>query len=689
MKKKAMTWRRGVIAATLAAAGVFLMEGGRADAAQEPMIAGQEAVIYLDGKDEISVLGDNVKSVAYSSSATDIAVVSSTGTVTPAKEGTARIQAKVTYGEAGKLQTKELSYDLRVIDRSTNYFQYKSGRIVGLTAKGKALKEVYIPGYYNNIKVTAAQENVFDKNQVVEKVFLSDHLEYLDYYDWEDEKYTSSIFDGCSSLKELHIGKGLKNLGYMENISTLERITVHPENPYFQVVDNVLFSGNTLVCYPAGRGDAAYTVPEKVSRIEAYAFSGAERLKKVKFSENLKYIGTSAFQKTGLEEIRLPLKINLGANVFQDCSSLEKAILPNKLGALGMFKNCNYLKTVIVPNTAEEVYAENFYGCSRLEGFQITDGESQFVAKDGVLFGGSGNILVAYPVGKKDASYEVPDDTEVIQREAFASAANLKKIKLNNPLKIIDYRAFEDCRSLTDIRIPKKAYLGDEPAQCFWGCKSLKAITVDSKNTSYSSVGGVLLDKNKVHLYCYPQAKKTKKYATPKNVKEIMNYAFADNRYMQKLTVGKKVTNIGKMAFLRSKALRQVSMSSKIEKIGDGAFSDCVKLQKIVIPGKVKKLSAAIFSGCTALREAVIGKSVKYVQDAAFKDCRNLRKLTFKGKKWMNWFDHDPIFVKTGSKNYGKLVVHVPKCTGKQKTKCRKVLKAAGLHKKAKIKFAK
>jgi len=689
MMRKAMTWRRGVFAAFLAAAGVFLIEGGRADAAQEPMIAGQEAVIYLDGKDEISVLGDDVKSIVYSSSTADVATVSSTGTVTPAKEGTTKIQAKVTYGEAGKLQTKELSYDLRVLDSSANYFQYKSGRIVGLTAKGKVLKEVHIPGYHNNTKVTAVQENVFDKNQVVEKVYLSDYLEYLDYYDWEDEEYTSSIFDGCSSLKELHIGKGLKNLGYLKNISSLERITVHPENPYFQVADNVLFCGNTLMCYPAGRNDAFYTVPEKVTKIEAYAFSGAGKLTKVKFSEELEYIGASAFQKTGLEEIRLPLKINLGVNVFQDCGKLEKAILPNKLEPLGLFKGCDSLRTVIVPNTAEEVYAENFYGCTCLEGFQITDGESKFVARDGVLFAGSGSVLVAYPVGKKNTSYDVPYGTDVIQREAFASAVNLKKIKLNSDLGYIDFRAFEDCRSLTSIRIPRKAYLGDDPGQCFWGCRSLKEIGVDSKNRNYSSVKGVLLDKSKRKLLCYPQAKKSKKYAVPKNVTTIKEYAFVDNRYLQKVTMGKKVKEIEKMAFLRAKALRQAALCPKIEKIGNGAFSDCVKMQKISIPSKVKKLSATIFSGCTSLREAVVGKSVKYVEYAAFKNCKSLRKLTFKGKKWMDWFDHDPVFIKTGSKSYSKLVVHVPKCTGKQKTKCRKVLKTAGLHKKAKIKFAK
>ncbi len=689
MERNEVAWRRGVFAAMMAA-GVLLFGGARANAAQEPEIIGQEAVVYLDGRDEISVRGDDIKSVAYSSGSADVASVSADGTVTPVKEGNAKIQAKVTYGAEGKLQTKELSYDLRVIDPSTNYFKYKSGRVVGLTTKGKMLKEVHIPGYYGNTKVTAVQENVFDGNQVVEKVFLSDCLEYLDYYDWQDEEYTSSIFDDCANLKELHIGAGLKNLGYLKNMSSLEKITVQPNNQHFQEMNGVLFSGDTLICYPAGRTDASYAVPENVVKIEAYAFSGAQRLTKVKFADQLKYIGASAFEKTGLVEVKLPVEVNLGEHAFRDCSKLDKAILPNVLETSGgVFMNCDALKTVIVPNTAKEIYGQNFYGCSSLEGFQITDGDSRFVAKDDVLFNDYGATLAVYPMGKKDTSYAVPSGTRAIQREAFASAVNLKKIALNGSLVWIEHRAFEGCKSLAGIRIPKNATMGNDPAQCFWGCASLKEITVDARNRHYSSVQGVLLDKSKRNLYCYPQAKKTKKYVAPKYVYAIGEYAFADNRYLQKITLGKKVKKIEKMAFLRAKALRQATLPANLEKIESGAFSDCVKLQKIVIPGKVKTLSAAVFSGCTSLKEAVMGKSVKYVRAGAFENCKSLRKLTFKGKKWIGWFDHDPVFAEAGSKNYRKLVVNVPKCTAKQRTKCRKVLKTAGLHQKAKIKFAK
>ena len=634
----------------LAAAGIWWIGGGKVQAAAEPEIAGQEAVIYMDGKDEISVLGENIRSVTYTSSAQDVAKVDSAGIVTPVKQGTAKIEAKVTYGESEDLQSKILSYDLRVMDASTNYFKYDGGRITGLTARGKALKDVYIPGYHNNIKITAVWSNVFEKNTVVERVFLSDHLEYLDYYAGEESEYNYINFAGCRNLKELHIGKGLKHLGYMKEISSMEKITVHPENPYLQVKDNVLFAGNCLVYYPAGRSNSSYTVPESVTEIGGYAFSGAGRLTKVNFPAGLKSIEVCGFEKTGLEEIAFPSNIHLDICAFQECSRLQKVILPNKLDDNHVFKNCGSLKTVILPNTAIRVYADSFYGCSSLQAFQIADGESDYFVKEGVLFKkhASRNVLVAYPAGKKNTSYEIPSTinntgVESIESQAFISAVYLKKIKLNSSLTLIGYGAFEDCRSLVSIRIPRKAVLIGNVTRCFWGCRSLKEITVDSKNEFYSSVKGVLFNKSKKKVYCYPQAKKAKSFTLPGSVTTIGSYSFTDSRYLQKLVMGNKVTQIGERSFLGAKALKRITLSSRLKKIGD----------------------------------------------AAFEGCRSLQKLTFRGKKWMNGFPYGSVFHKTGSKNYSKLTVHVPKMSKKQKAKCKKIFRKAGLHKKAKIKFAK
>lgn len=54
-------------------------EGKQADAASAPQFAGVEKVIYLDGKNEISVQGKNIVSIKYSSSKSSIATINSKG----------------------------------------------------------------------------------------------------------------------------------------------------------------------------------------------------------------------------------------------------------------------------------------------------------------------------------------------------------------------------------------------------------------------------------------------------------------------------------------------------------------------------------------------------------------------------------------------------------------------------------
>lgn len=84
--------------------------------------------------------------------------------------------------------------------------------------------------------------------------------------------------------------------------------------------------------------------------------------------------------------------------------------------------------------------------------------------------------------------------------------------------------AFEDCDTLETIIIPstvKKIGTG-----AFNGCSSLAAFDVDSANTKFCSVGGVLFSKDKTTLVCYPASKVGKSYLLSTNVHTISAYAF-------------------------------------------------------------------------------------------------------------------------------------------------------------------
>jgi lactocepin len=80
-------------------------------------------------------------------------------------------------------------------------------------------------------------------------------------------------------------------------VCDLSKIDLSPANPFFRLIDGVLFSadGRTLVLYPQGRTDKKYVVPNGVVEIGPYAFSSA-KLQTIAFPDGVVKIGDEAFE---------------------------------------------------------------------------------------------------------------------------------------------------------------------------------------------------------------------------------------------------------------------------------------------------------------------------------------------------------------------------------------------------------
>lgn len=85
--------------------------------------------------------------------------------------------------------------------------------------------------------------------------------------------------------------------------------------------------------------------------------------------------------------------------------------------------------------------------------------------------------------------------------------------------------AFADCKTIVDITIPDSVVSIGSGA--FSGCSSLESITVGEANPLYSSEDGVLFNKAKSTLLCYPAGKTDEVYVLPKSVARIGEGAFA------------------------------------------------------------------------------------------------------------------------------------------------------------------
>ena len=375
-----------------------------------------------------------------------------------------------------------------------------------------------------------------------------------------------SAFSGCTSLTE---------------------ITVSPDNKNYSSVDGVLFNKDMsiLVDYPAGNNRSTYTVPDGVTQIVDSAFSGCTSLSKVKLSNNLTIIEAGTFRGcTSLTEITIPDGVTVirggwydydsHNGAFSGCTSLKEIVIPDSVTGIGesAFFGCQSLKEITIPDSVMGIGEYAFEGCTSLAEIVIPDSVTEIGWS---AFSGCTSL----------SKVKLPNSLTKIGDYAFYYCKNLTEITIPDSVTEISWSAFEGCTSLAEITIPDSVTSIGEYA--FSGCTSLSEITVSPDNKNYSSVDGVLFNKDGSELIVYPKGNKRSTYTVPDGV----------------------------------------------TKIEYGAFCDCTSLAEITIPGSVTEIGESAFSGCTSLKKITIPDSVTKIKDFAFKNCSTIKIVCYLGTR--------------------------------------------------------
>ena len=209
---------------------------------------------------------------------------------------------------------------------------------------------------------------------------------------------------------------------------------------------------------------------------------------------------------------------------------------------------------------------------------------------------------------------------------AFSGCKGLASITIPNSVTSIGWSAFNNCSSLTSITIPDSVTsIGDE---AFDDCEKLTQINVDKANTVYSSVNGVLFNKNKTELIRYPEGKADTSYSIPDSVTSIGIGAFYNCSSLTSITIPNSVTSIGNFAFSSCSRLTSVTIGNSVTSIGSSAFSDCSSLTSITIPNSVTSIGDLAFSGCSSLASITIPNSVTSIGNYEFSSCDSLTSIT-------------------------------------------------------------
>ena len=165
----------------------------------------------------------------------------------------------------------------------------------------------------------------------------------------------------------------------------------------------------------------------------------------------------------------------------------------------------------------------------------------------------------------------------------------------------IEWLAFNFCKTLTKVRIPKtivdiKHYAGFEDCKNpFTGCTSLESIEVDEANPNMCSVDGVLFNKDTTWLFCYPAGSRNETYTVPDGVTRLGGNAFAYNPYLLSVQMPNSVSRIAFGIFSNCKSLKSIQLSENIKYINAYAFESCDNLRFLDIPESVTGFAEGVF----------------------------------------------------------------------------------------------
>lgn len=413
-----------------------------------------------------------------------------------------------------------------------------------------------------------------------------------------------NTFKDCTSLTNIEIGSKVKNIGknVFENCTALTSITI-PANV------TSIESGAFKNCTNLRKTNYAGSIIQWCG----INFSAAD-------SNPISCSGNLYIKDVLLENITIK-NCNINNYALYGCKSLKSIEILNREAkpdekeedakkdvkqiGTGAFENCTNLVNAVIPGNVTSIGNKAFYHCGKLMNITVDSENEYYSSPNGVLFNKKETILIQYPIGITESSYAVPNSVQRINNNAFSGCNNLTNITIPNSVTVIGNNAFESCGNLTSMTIPDSVTDVDDSAfidcssladvtignsvvnigssafkkcssltnvtipgsvtsignSAFSECVSLTNIIVDSDNKSYSSLNGVLFNKDNTELIQYPIGNAGTTYIVPNGVKNIDGGAFDGCASLTSITVPNSVKNIGDGAFNGCKKLSDVNYS--------------------------------------------------------------------------------------------------------------------------------
>ncbi len=371
-------------------------------------------------------------------------------------------------------------------------------------------------------------------------------------------------FMNCGNIADITIEE---NVTYIANqafngCNNLTNIEVDADNDNYLSIDGNLYTKDVtrLMQYAIGKAATEFTIPDTVTTIDSYAFSGSLNLTSITIQDGTLEICNYAFSEClHLTEIAIPQSVTtIGKYVFKECA-LTSVIIPSSVTLVdeSVFFNCNTLNKIYCevgpkPNGWDQ-YWKNCCSATVIWIFECklsSDGFSYEITK----YNGSSDEIVlprmynGLPITSVGAelfkgytdltSVTIPNSITNISEYAFSGCSHLTSIIIPDSVKTIGQRAFQNCGQLVSATIPGDADIGNN---AFYFCLNIRVI-ISSGSTKI---------RDRFLFNC-------------SNVRSIV--------------IPKSVTDIGNSAFYYCSGLTSVIIPNSVISMGHDVFGNCTNL---------------------------------------------------------------------------------------------------------------
>lgn len=163
----------------------------------------------------------------------------------------------------------------------------------------------------------------------------------------------------------------------------------------------------------------------------------------------------------------------VGVGLFASCVNLKNINLPMDVVRIekDAFLNCSSLRSIVIPASVNDIVPSA--GCTSLENISVSEANTVFASRDGVLMSRDGKSILWFPMGKR-GEYSLPATITAVGAYAFRDCSiekfvfpaglaklgecafynsKVKEVVLPSTLKLLPTGVFQKCASLKTVRL--------------------------------------------------------------------------------------------------------------------------------------------------------------------------------------------------------------------------------------------